>query len=169
VPTISHGEKSPFVRGPNERHLRLLVDNARLSPCPELDALLELGQLPEVDLVTTAPSPGLSRMTFDRDEIHNNMITVFTEHPDGSGTYTGIDWVDQIRQDAHRYAVQSGEAEVEVERRFLIAGSGLLSTDGIVLSGWYHPDRKGRFAFQRGGVPRSAQLQPPQASRMRSL
>lgn len=142
VPTISHGERSPFVRGPEERHLRLLVDNERLRPSPELDAVLELGQLPEIDLVTTAPSPGVSRMSFDRDNVQHNMITVFTEHPDGSGVYTPIDWVDQIHQDAHRYAVRSGEDEAEVERRFLIAGSGLLRTDGVVLGGWYHPDRK---------------------------
>lgn len=130
--TYAHGERSPFVRGKEERNLRLTLDLDSLSPCDSLDLLLEFGRHEAIDVTTTKPA-GFSTISVGTTVASGDSVDVRTEHPNGSGSISGVwpgsQWVSFAEQ--HARSTRSDGAETR--RRFLLAGAVAGETDALVL------------------------------------
>lgn len=124
-------ERSAFARGPNERRLRVVVDDAQLAD-PAVEALMPLRTHELLD-VTTTTEAGPSVLRIDRSERIDDQIAVFTESADGSKSMSAIwpasTWLGWAKEHADR----SGRDLDEEEHRYLLASAVDGRVDALLL------------------------------------
>jgi hypothetical protein len=126
------GERSAFVRGKQERGLRLTLDLDALNRSDELEALLELGRHEEIEVTTTKPV-GFSTISVGSQVSNRDMVEVQTQHPSGDCFLSGVWPASQWLRFADEHCRATGTAPSETQRRFLLAGAVVESADALVL------------------------------------
>lgn len=128
----ANGERSAFVRGKQERGLRLTLDLDALNRSDELEALLELGRHEEIEVTTTKPV-GFSTISVGSEVSNRDMVEVQTQHPSGDGIFSGVWPASQWLRFADEHCRATGTAPSETQKRFLLAGAVVECADALVL------------------------------------
>src|SRR5579859_3896263 len=96
------GENNPFIKGPNQRPLRITLHTQTLQnlsgqEAEALDAIKELSKLPDVEVWQTEKGEftDLQIETFDGGQ---DVTPVFVERPNGSQTWTGVSFTHQYKE-----------------------------------------------------------------------
>lgn len=144
--TFGGEEPSPFSRGEHERHLRVIVDDARLSPSIARDVVLQLAGHELLDITTTTRA-GPSTLSFDPAVVYEDHIPVTVERQEGvtrRAIWPASTWLHF----AGEHVRQHGGDPSDVQMRYLLAGAADRHVDGLVL-----PDTGFAFDFAKRANP----------------